>query len=166
MKTHLLFLFFYLAMLQSGLSQSQDQLDEFKASTLIFQSKYYKANVWDVFRSPAEPNAGNQWNLYNFSMPYDAKTRTRINWGTGNNRYLAFDLVLSDLGHYEDDLFGSMNRYNIIIKLYEADGRYVKDICDYGVLMGFGDKGFLFNQNNYYGTFFTNEAHTSASSLS
>ena len=153
-------------MLQSGMSQSQAQLDEFKASALIFQSKYYKANVWDVFRSPAEPNAGNQWNLYNFSMPYDAKTRTRINWGTGNNRYLAFDLVLSDLGHYEDDLFGSMNRYNIIIKLYEADGRYVKDICDYGVLMGFGDKGFLFNQNNYYGTFFTNEAHTSASSLS
>lgn len=165
MKKHLLFLFFYLAMLQSGMSQLQAQLDEFKASALIFQSKYYKANVWDVFRSPADAIAGYPWNLFNFNEPYDALTRSRINWGADNDRYLAFDLVESSTGIYVDDLFSSFKRYSIILKLYEADGRYVKDICEYGVLMGFGDKGFLFTQNYYYGTFFANDAYTTGNSI-
>ena len=171
MKKKLLFLVFFLAILQSGMAQTKEQLDEFKASSTLFQSKYYKANVWDVQRSPANASAGVLWTLGGFKAPYDAITGTSINWGTSNDRYLQFDLVLASAVNntvtksYTDDIWSSGNRFNIILRLYESNGTFVKDLCSYGSFMGFGDKGFLFAENNHYGTFFANDSYVTGGSV-
>jgi hypothetical protein len=165
MKRILLFLVFYLVVLQSGMSQTQAQLDAFKASSPLFQSKYYKANVWDVQRSPAYPTANASWSLGGFAAPYDASASSRINWGTSNDRYLQFDLVQSSSGSYTDDVLGSGNKFNIVLKLYESNGTFVKNLCTYGSFMGFGDKGFLFEQDNHYGTFFANDSYVAGGSV-
>ena len=160
MKKKLLFLVFFLALLQSGMAQTPVQLDAFKKSSTLFSSKYYKDNVWDVQRDPPNATAGTPWRLSGFAAPYDAKTGGFIDWGTTKNRYLSFDLVISATGSYTDDVMNSGNKFNIVLKLYEANGTYVKDICRLGTFMGFGNKGFLFNQDNFYGTFFANDSYT------
>jgi hypothetical protein len=159
MNKKLLFLVFFLAILQSGMAQTQEQIDAFKKASPLFTSKYYKANVWDVQRSPAYPTAASQWRLSGFAAPYDATTSGPINWGTTGSRYLSFDLVKSATGSYTDDVLGSGNKFNIVLKLYEANGTYVKDVCRYGSFMGFGDKGFLFDQDDSWGTFFANDSY-------
>lgn len=161
----LLFLSFYVAMLQPGLSQTTAQLAAFKASSPLFQNKYYKTNVWDVQRSPAYPTANASWSLSGFSAPYDASTLSKINWGDSNNRYLQFDLVRSDDGNYTDDVWSSGNKFNIVLKLYESNGTFVKNLCTYGAFMGFGDKGLLFDQNSHYGTFFANDSYVTNGSV-
>ena len=141
------------------MAQTQEQIDAFKKASPLFTSKYYKANVWDVQRSPAYPTAASQWRLSGFAAPYDATTSGPINWGTTGSRYLSFDLVKSATGSYTDDVLGSNNKFNIVLKLYEANGTYVKDVCRYGSFMGFGDKGFLFDQDDSWGTFFANDSY-------
>ena len=142
------------------MAQTPVQLDAFKKSSTLFSSKYYKDNVWDVQRDPPNATAGTPWRLSGFAAPYDAKTGGFIDWGTTKNRYLSFDLVISATGSYTDDVMNSGNKFNIVLKLYEANGTYVKDICRLGTFMGFGNKGFLFNQDNFYGTFFANDSYT------
>lgn len=155
----------FVSLLSLGMAQTTEELTALKAASPLFQSKYYKANVWDVSRSPAYATADQEWRLYGFDSPYDANGFSRIDWGAADDRFLQFDLVLSDSGDYSDDLWGSENRYHVVLKLYEADGAYVKDLCNYGKFMGFGDKGFLFNQNDHFGTFFANEAYEKDASL-
>lgn len=160
MKRDLLYLFFFLITIQSGFSQTAKQLEDFKKNSVLFNSKYYKENVWDVFRMPTYPTANQKWRLYKFITAYDASTRNTIDWGTG--RYLMFDLQTngdSYTSYYEDDVFNSGNKFKVVLKLYEKNGTYVKTICSYGKFMGFGDKGFLFEQDDYYGTFFANDKY-------
>ena len=157
MKKTLLFLFMFVSILRCGMAQTQEELTALKEASPVFQSKYYKSHVWDVQRSPAIPVAGEEWKLRNFDRPYDASNSREIDWGESDDRYLMFDIELAATGSNSDDLFGSDNRYNVVLRLYEADGTYVKDLCSYGNFMGFGDKGFLFNQTNHYGTFFAND---------
>ncbi len=158
MKRDLLYLLFFLIVIQSGFSQTAQQLQDFKESSPLFTSKYYKENVWDAFRTPAKPIPNTEWHLYYFKTAYDATTRRAIDWGTG--RYLMFDLIEDISGAYTDDVFNSGSSYTIILKLYESNGTFVKNICSYGLLMGFGDKGFVFEQDGYYGTFFANDSYT------
>lgn len=160
MKRQLLFLLFYLALLQVGLSQTQAELDALKASSPLFQSKYFKVNVWDVQRSPASAIPGQPWRLRNFKPPYDSQTSSPIDWGALGDRYLAFDIVYPIIGFYNDDIFGSGGNFDVVLKLFESDGTYVKDLCRFGVFMGFGEKGFLFEQDGRYGTFFANDSYS------
>lgn len=160
MRTHLLLFLILMGVLQPAFSLSKEQMDEFKASATLFQNKYYKSNVWDVFRSPATPTAGQPWTLSQFSEPYDAMTKKTIDWGAKGNRYLAFDLVNTNSGIYTDDIFKTAQKLDVVVKLYEADGKFVKDICHYAYFMGFGDKGFMIEMDNFYGTFFANDTYT------
>src|SRR5690554_2454717 len=165
MKKTLLLLLLFVSLLSLGMAQTTEELTALKQASPLFQSKYYKSHVWDVQRSPVVPVAEEEWNLSGFKEAYDASTFAAIDWGEADDRYLMFDLELGDTGSYSDDLFGSENTYNVVLKLFEADGTFVKNLCSDGAFMGFGDKGFLFNQNSRFGTFFTNDSYEKDASL-
>ena len=124
----------------------------------ILNTKYTIDQVWDAQRWPAYPTTGNDWTLSGLKSPFDASTSSKIDWGRYNDRYLMFSL---DVDHTNrptsliDDRTG--RRYSLTLKLFDADGRYVKTVSRWGKLMGFGSGGFVYNQEETFGTFFPTE---------
>lgn len=125
----------------------------------IFQNKYYKTNVFDCSRQPADPTANEEWYLSSFITPYNAQTREALEWPEGG--YLMFD-ILEDTDKMQttsliDDVENSGKTYKIQLKLYKADGTFVELVSEYGKFGGFGDAGFFYEQQEFYGTLFTNK---------
>ena len=121
--------------------------------TTIFTTKYTKDKVWDAFRTPAYPVAGQNWELYNLKPAID--NEGEIDFGTG--RYVQF-LAVEDNKNSEfsiiDDLYKIGAKYTITLNLYESNGKLVKEISSYGQIIGIGDKGFMYVAEGYYGMFF------------
>lgn len=122
--------------------------------TTIFTTKYTNEKVWDAFRSPAYPIVNEDWELYNFKGALDPDGGY-IEWGTG--RYLQFVAVVDNTNSsysITDDLYNTGTKYTIMLKLYESDGTLVKVVSEYGQIIGIGEKGFMYEAENYYGMFF------------
>lgn len=121
--------------------------------TTIFTTKYTKEKVWDAFRSPAYPVAGENWELYNLKPAIDDEGE--IDFGT--DRYVQFVAVENNKNlEYSivDDLYKIGAKYSITLNLYESNGKLVKAISEYGQIIGIGDKGFMYVAEEYFGMFF------------
>lgn len=170
MKKLLLLVFFALGSLIN--TSAISDIDLLRNSISLFQNKYYKEHVWDVQRSPAYPVAGSNWRLSNFKNPFDRSTSNPIDWGTNNDRYLMFDIAEAfstgtgyySAFNYKDDIKNTGD-YALVLCLYEADGTFVKRICEYSQIYGFGDVGFVAVQEAHYGTLFTNEGFTTGATV-
>lgn len=170
MKKLLLLVFFALGSLIN--TSAISDIDLLRNSISLFQNKYYKEHVWDVQRSPAYPVAGSNWRLSNFKNPFDSSTSNPIDWGTNNDRYLMFDIAEAfstgtgyySAFNYKDDIKNTGD-YALVLCLYEADGTFVKRICEYSQIYGFGDVGFVAVQEAHYGTLFTNEGFTTGATV-
>ncbi len=121
--------------------------------TTIFTTKYTKDKVWDAFRTPAYPVAGQNWELYNLKPAINDEGV--IDFATG--RYVQFVAVEDNKNlsfSIQDDLYMIGAKYSIALNLYESNGKMVKEISSYGQIIGIGDKGFMYVAENYYGMFF------------
>ena len=121
----------------------------------FFKAKFTKDRVWDAQRFPANPIAGQNWTISGLKVALDA-TGLAIDWGTG--RYLMFfaetDNVKST-NSLTDDVTKSLAKYNVSLKLFESNGTLVKVISKWGNLIGIGDKGFMYETEGRYGSFFS-----------
>jgi hypothetical protein len=122
----------------------------------FFSARYGYNQVWDAQRSPSYPSAGREWILSGLKPALDASTLRDIDWGRNNDRYLKFDLE-SDRMHQASGLMDDRTgrRYNVTLKLYENNGRFVKTVSKWGDLIGFGSAGFMYVQEEQWGTLFT-----------
>jgi hypothetical protein len=96
----------------------------------------------------------------NIARCLDVGTRIPLDWGPRGDRYLQFDLDFSSRmapGALKDDMFGSNESFMLVLRLYEKDGTYVRTVSKYGGFMGFAPGYFYYNQENTYGTLFTNK---------
>ena len=121
----------------------------------FFREKFTKEKVWDVQRFPANPVAGQDWTISGLKAALDATGNT-IAWGTG--RYLMFVAEIDNAkspNSLADDLTKTTARYNVSLKLFESNGTLVKVISKWGNLLGMGDKGFLYEAEGRYGSFFS-----------
>ncbi|NOQ26054.1 MAG: hypothetical protein GQ564_11880 [Bacteroidales bacterium] len=121
----------------------------------FFSKKYTKENVWDVRRSPAYPVAGRDWTISGLKGSLDAN-RAKVNWGVG--RYVMFVVELDNsnsTNSVTNDINRTGRKYNVSLKLYERDGRFVKVVSKWGRIFGIGAKGFLYEVEGKYGTFFS-----------
>ncbi|MCE1196636.1 hypothetical protein LWX53_09095 [bacterium] len=124
----------------------------------VFETRFFREQVWDVQRSPSYPSAGSNWVLSKLKAPYDALAAKSIDWGRGNDRYLMFGLdeaSSSQQAALVDDLANSGRRYSLTLDLYERNGSRVKTVSRWGALVGVGSEGFLYEQQGAYGTFFS-----------
>ena len=158
MKTKRLFISLFAIAILGGLFTSCKTEDEEVTptkieETTIFTTKYGKDKVWDAFRSPAYPVAGQSWELYNLKAAIDDDGT--IDFGTA--RYVQFVAVVDNTNsEYSivDDLYNKGTKYTITLNLYESNGTLVKVISTYGQIIGIGDKGFMYVAEGYYGMFF------------
>jgi len=121
----------------------------------FFNAKYTKERVWDVQRSPAFPVAKQNWVLSGLKNPLDA-SGAPIDMSAG--RYLMFvaDGNTSNAGlTILDDVVKKGTKYNVSLNLYESNGKLVKVISKAGKLYGVGDKGFMYENEGSFGTFFS-----------
>jgi hypothetical protein len=124
-------------------------------SLAFFTTKYTKDMVWDVQRSPMYPVAGQDWTLTGLKGALDAYGAT-IDWGAG--RYLMFDLVPNNSNGPNsllDDVNKKNLKYSVRLKLFERNGKLVKVVSKWGKLRGMGAKGFIYEVESTYGTFFS-----------
>lgn len=156
MKNKALFLQLFAIAMLSAVTTSCEPIETEPtkiAETTIFTTKYTKDKVWDAFRSPAYPVAGENWELYNLKAAIDDDGE--IDFGTG--RYVQF-VAVEDNKNNEysivDDLYNKGTKYTITLNLYESNGTQVKVISRYGQIIGIGDKGFMYVAEGYYGMFF------------
>ena len=114
------------------------------AEASIYQGKYGKAQAFDCMRTPPLPTVGNPFQLWGFNNIYDATSldlysNTEVYWGASNDRYIMFEGA------------------NLELKLYEANGTYVKTISNSGKIYGLDAKGFLYvSDARNYGYFISN----------
>jgi len=130
--------------------------------------KYTYEDVWDAQRSPAFPIAGRDWKLSNLKAPYDVSNNSMLDWGRNRERYLMFDLEEDHSNHggtLTDDEHRSGKKYNVALNLFDRDGRFVKTVSRWGKLMGFGSGGFMYEQEDRLGTYFTTETIRTGGSL-
>lgn len=121
----------------------------------FFKTKYTKEKVWDSQRSPLNPVAGKDWRLKGFKVALDANKKS-IDWGTG--RYLMFVAEVDnakDANSLIDDINNNGTKYNISLKLFESNGTLVNVVSTWGRLIGQGDKGFMYEVEGKYGSFFS-----------
>jgi CspA family cold shock protein len=121
----------------------------------FFKTKYTKEKVWDAQRSPANPVAGTDWTLNGLKNALEA-SGTPVQWGTG--RYLMFVAEVDNAkgaNSLIDDINNNGTKYNISLKLFESNGTLVKVVSTWGGLIGQGDKGFMYEVEGKYGTFFS-----------
>lgn len=121
----------------------------------FFKTKYTKEKVWDSQRSPLNPVAGKDWRLKGFKVALDASKKS-IDWGTG--RYLMFVAEVDnakDANSLIDDINNNGTKYNISLKLFESNGTLVNVVSTWGRLIGQGDKGFMYEVEGKYGSFFS-----------
>lgn len=146
---------------------TEKTMDEVAKGQVIFQNKYYKANVFDCNRLPVNPVAGETWKLSAFKAPYDSQTKQAIVWPEGG--YLMFDIEEDVDKEFPtsliDDVQNSDKTYKIQLKLYDASGAFVKLVSSYGKFGGFGNVGFFYEQENHYGTLFTNAGFSAGGEL-
>jgi hypothetical protein len=160
MKKQLLLILFALGTIFNASAISD--IDLVRNRIGLFQNKYYKDNVWDVQRSPSYPTTDGIWKLTYFSDPYDALTNSDIDWGRNGDRYLMFNIVEADdfdpirYKRYEDDIYRTGD-YLLVLNLYESDGSFVKPVCNFSVIYGFGEVGFMAEVEGRFGTLFTNQ---------
>ena len=57
---------------------------------------------------------------------------------------------------YEDDIYRTGD-YLLVLNLYESDGSFVKPVCNFSVIYGFGEVGFMAEVEGRFGTLFTNQ---------
>lgn len=128
--------------------------------SVFFNAKFTFGKVWDAQRFPVYPFAGRDWRLSNLKLPFDISTNGTIDWGRHNDRYLMFDLE-DDHSVFDaslvDDIYNTRTRYNISLKLFERDGQFVKTISKWGKLIGFGPRGFMYEQQGQLGTYFATD---------
>lgn len=124
--------------------------------SVILNAKFSRDFVWDVQRFPIYPIDGREWKLSGLKSPYDADSRSRIDWGRFNDRYLMFDIEV-DYSNRQGSLYDEKTgkKYSVSLNLYDSDGRFVKRVSKWGKLMGFGRAGFMYEQEGGYGTFFS-----------
>ena len=123
--------------------------------TTFFKAKYRKDKVWDVQRFPAFPVAGQDWTLSGLQDAFDAKGG-RIDWG--NDRYLMLVAEVDNskgANSLTDDVLNSNKKYNVSLQLFESNGTFVKVVSKWGKIVGIGEKGFMYEQEGHYGTFFS-----------
>ena len=60
-------------------------------------------------------------------------------------------------GTLNDDVHHSGKRYNIALNLFDRDGRFVKTVSRWGKLIGIGTGGFMYEQEDRIGTYFSTE---------
>jgi CspA family cold shock protein len=121
----------------------------------FFKTKFTKEKVWDAKRSPANPVAGTDWTLNGFKVALDASNKS-IDWGTG--RYLMFVAEVDNakgVNSLIDDINNNGTKYNVSLKLFESNGTLVKVVSTWGSLIGQGDKGFMYEVEGKYGSFFS-----------
>lgn len=157
MKKNKLFLVLFLPAL-SVLMATAQIMDRTINESVILNTKYTIDQVWDAQRLPSYPSTGNDWTLSGLKAPLDASTFLKIDWGRLFDRYLMFALDVDRTNRPTsliDDRTGT--RYSLSLKLFEADGRYVKTVSKWGKLIGIGAAGFMYNQEGLLGTFFPTE---------
>lgn len=121
----------------------------------FFKAKYQKDQVFDVQRSPAYPVARKEWRLFGLKAAL-GNTGTKIDWGTG--RYL---MLVAEVDNAKsansliDDVTNNGTKQIISLNLYESDGKLVKVISKWGKIIGRGDKGFMYEIEGRFGTFFS-----------
>jgi phage tail-like protein len=125
------------------------------SDALFFNTKYTKDKVWDTQRSPAYPVAGQDWTLKGLKNALGA-SGAPIAWATG--RYLMFFAEVDNtkgVNSFVDDINNNGLKYNISLKLFESNGTLVKVVSNWGRVIGIGDKGFIYEAEGKYGTFFS-----------
>jgi hypothetical protein len=130
--------------------------DESAIQSAFFNASYDSKQVWDAQRSPSYPVAGRDWVLSGLKSALDASASRNIDWGLYKDRYLKFDLepdFSNKVTSLKDERTG--RKYNVALKLYESDGRFVKTVSRWGNLIGFGEMGFMYVQEGQYGTLFS-----------
>jgi len=147
-----LFLFAFVAMtVLIAKAQVAGNINE----TTFFKAKYKKDKVWDVQRSPAFPIAGQEWTLSGLKGSLDANGAT-VDWG--QDRYLML-VAEVDNSNSANSLVNDVNRtggkYNVSLKLFESNGTLVKVVSEWGKIAGIGDKGFMYEVEGMFGTFFS-----------
>lgn len=128
---------------------------DFQESVML-NTKFTREMVWDVQRFPGTPIEGREWRLSGFKDPYDGDSKSQIDWGYYNDRYLMFD-IREERSNRPGSLYDDRSRksYSVSLNLYESDGRFVKNVSRWGKLMGLGREGFVYEQEGRYGTFFS-----------
>jgi uncharacterized protein (TIGR02145 family) len=121
----------------------------------LFTAKYTKERVWDVVRMPIIANPGKEWTLSKLKGALEA-SGSPIDWGNG--RYVMFVAEVAGGGSIftlADDVNNSRIKYNVSLRLFESDGTFVKLVSSWGRFLGFGDKGFIFEPDGKFTTFFS-----------
>jgi len=122
--------------------------------TTFFTTKYKKDQVWDVQRFPSYPETGQDWTISELDGALDA-TGVTIDWSTG--RYLMFVADADNTNSsYSllDDLYVVGTKYKVSLKLFESNGTLVKVVSKWGTVIGIGSKGFMYEVEGDFGTFF------------
>ena len=147
---------FLLLSVLSSISVNAQRYERESQESVLLNTKFTIDMVWDVQRFPMKPTEGREWKLSRLKAPYDADTRSKINWGPYNDRYLMFELQQERSvrqGSLSDER--SRGNYSVLLNLYDPDGRLVKRVSRWGNLMGFGKEGFVYEQEGRFGTFFS-----------
>jgi tetratricopeptide (TPR) repeat protein len=121
----------------------------------FFKAKFTRVKVWDAQRSPLKPIAGQDWTLKGFKGALDA-SKIAIDWGT--DRYLMLVAEVDNakgVNSLADDINNKDTKYTISLKLFESNGTLVKVVSKWGKILGIGDKGFIYEVEGKYGSFFS-----------
>ena len=134
--------------------KKNETLEKGIAGLPLFTTHYTKDKVWDVQRSPSYPVAGEDWTLSELAGALDA-TGVSIDWGTG--RYVMFVAEVDNTNtiySLTDDVYTIGTKYSVSLKLYERNGVFVKVVSKWGNIIGLGTKGFMYEVEGDFGTFF------------
>jgi len=140
----------------SPLFSNAQRSDKNFPESVILNTQFSRDLVWDVQRFPIYPIDGREWKLSGLKSPYDADSKSQIDWGRFNSRYLMFDIEV-DYSNRPGSLYDERTgkKYSVSLNLYDSDGRFVKRVSRWGNLMGFGRAGFMYEQEGRFGTFFS-----------
>jgi uncharacterized protein (TIGR02145 family) len=123
--------------------------------SIFFKAKYKKDKVWDVQRSPAYPIAGQDWTLSGLKGSLDGGGAT-VDWG--QDRYVMMVAEpdnSNDANSLINDVTSAGGKYKISLQLFESNGTLVKVLSKWGKIAGIGEKGFMYECEGHYGTFFS-----------
>jgi len=132
----------------------QAQVNNINDAT-FFKAKYKKDKVWDVQRLPAYPVAGQDWILSGLKGSLES-TGATVDWG--QDRYV---MIVAEVDNTNganslvNDVTSSGGKYTVSLKLFESNGTLVKVISKWGKIAGIGEKGFMYEVEGRYGTFFS-----------
>jgi hypothetical protein len=122
---------------------------------IFFKAKYKKDKVWDVQRSPAYPIAGQDWTLSGLKGSLDGNGTT-VDWG--QDRYVMMVAEpdnSNDANSLKNDINSTGGKYKVSLQLFESNGTLVKVLSKWGKIAGIGEKGFMYECEGHYGTFFS-----------